>query len=53
MQIQANLPDTLPGQNVVMILFGEVLIDNAGGELPPTLSGTMTAWWARARMASQ
>jgi hypothetical protein len=43
LRLQANLPDTLPGQNVIMLLFGEVVIDNAGGELPPRLTGTITA----------
>jgi len=31
MQIQANLPDALPGQNVTFLLFGDVEIENAGG----------------------
>lgn len=30
MQVQANLPDTLPGQNVTILLFGDVEINNAG-----------------------
>lgn len=30
MQIQANVPDTLPGQNVTFVLFGNVEILNAG-----------------------
>ena len=29
MQLQANLPDTLPGQNVTFLLFGDVEIQNA------------------------
>jgi hypothetical protein len=29
MRIQANLPDTLPGQNVTFLLFGDVEIENA------------------------
>lgn len=29
MQVQANLPDTLPGQNVTFLLFGDVEIQNA------------------------
>src|SRR3990172_11422969 len=29
MKIQANLPDTLPGQNVTLLLFGDVEITNA------------------------
>lgn len=28
MELQANLPDTLPGQNVKFLLFGDVQIDN-------------------------
>ena len=29
MKLQANLPDTLPGQNVTFLLFGDVEIQNA------------------------
>jgi hypothetical protein len=29
MQLQANLPDTLPGQNVSVLLFGDVEVTNA------------------------
>lgn len=29
MKLQANIPDTLPGQNVTFLLFGDVVIDNA------------------------
>lgn len=29
MKIQANLPDTLPGQNVTMLMFGDVQLKNA------------------------
>ncbi len=32
MKIQANLPETLPGQNVTLILFGDVEITNAATE---------------------
>ncbi len=28
MKIQANLPDTLPGQNVIFLLFGNAVLDN-------------------------
>jgi PKD repeat protein len=31
MQVQANLPDALPGQNVTFILFGDVQMNNAVG----------------------
>jgi hypothetical protein len=30
LRIQANLPDTLPGQNVTMLVFGDVQIQNPG-----------------------
>lgn len=30
MRIQANIPDTLPGQNVTFLLFGDVSLSNAG-----------------------
>ncbi|MEZ4671811.1 MAG: SH3 domain-containing protein [Anaerolineae bacterium] len=29
MKIQANIPDTLPGQNVTLLLFGDVQMENA------------------------
>lgn len=29
LRLQANLPDTVPGQNVTFLLFGDVQIDNA------------------------
>ena len=29
MKVQANIPDTVPGQNVTFLLFGDVVIDNA------------------------
>lgn len=32
LRLQANLPDTLPGQNVTMLVFGDVVLENAGGE---------------------
>lgn len=41
MQVQANLPDTLPGQNVTMVAFGDVSLTNAISspiELTATLS---------------
>lgn len=31
MRLQANLPDTLPGQNVTFLLFGDVQLDNLSG----------------------
>lgn len=36
MRLQANIPDTLPGQNVTFLLFGDVQITNAAqGNLAP------------------
>lgn len=34
MELQANIPDTLPGQNVTFILFGDVEIEDADGSTP-------------------
>jgi hypothetical protein len=34
MRLQANLPDTLPGQNVTFLLFGDVQVDNAATDAP-------------------
>jgi len=42
MKIQANLPDTIPGQNVTMLLFGDVYIENQAEMLPDPLPGTIT-----------
>lgn len=33
LKAQANLPDTLPGQNVVIVLFGDVALENVGVEV--------------------
>jgi hypothetical protein len=46
MKVQANLPDTLPGQNVTFLLFGDVEIENAavgGGmvKLPVSATGNI------------
>ncbi len=38
MKVQANLPDTLPGQNVSFVLFGDVQIENAVGAVPAALA---------------
>ncbi len=32
MKVQANLPDTLPGQNVTFLLFGDVKVENAASD---------------------
>lgn len=42
MQVQANLPDSLPGQNVTFILFGDVQIENAVGT-PVEIEGELVA----------
>lgn len=42
MQLQANLPDTLPGQNVTMIAFGDVSLTNAISA-PVELSSTLSS----------
>ncbi len=41
MQVQANLPDTLPGQNVTFVLFGDVEIETVPA--PPELLATVSA----------
>lgn len=33
LKIQANLPDTLPGQNVTFLLFGNAILDNVTPEM--------------------
>lgn len=33
LQVQASLPDTLPGQNVTMIVSGDVSLENAGNAM--------------------
>lgn len=38
LKVQANLPDTLPGQNVTFLLFGDVSLDNA--QTPTTSSAS-------------
>lgn len=44
MKLQANLPDTVPGQNVTMLLFGDVEIQNEvdSNAQPITLMATAT-----------
>ncbi len=41
LQVQANLPDTLPGQNVTFLLFGDVHLTNAAN-VTETLAMTTT-----------
>ncbi len=44
--LQANLPETLPGQNVTFVLFGDVELENEVNPnevvIPPTFTGTAT-----------
>ncbi|MEO8394813.1 MAG: SH3 domain-containing protein [Chloroflexota bacterium] len=35
MKLQANLPNSLPGQNVSFLIFGDVQVQNAGGGASP------------------
>lgn len=41
MRVQANLPDSAPGQNVIMIVFGDTQVADAGG------NGPMQAFYMR------
>ncbi len=41
MKLQANLPDTLPGQNVTFLMFGDVTLQN--GVTPPAAGQTVLA----------
>lgn len=43
MKLQANLPDTVPGQSATMLLFGDVYVENQAEALPDPLSGIITA----------
>lgn len=38
MRVQANLPDTLPGQNVTILLFGDIRLENQGTAELPTIT---------------
>ena len=40
LRVQANLPDTAPGQNVTMLLFGDVQLENAVTNPTTTLDAT-------------
>ena len=33
LKLQANLPDTMPGQNVTFLVFGDTAINNASGDM--------------------
>jgi hypothetical protein len=43
LKLQANLPDTMPGQNVSMVLFGDIDITNRVLPAPPTIAMQATA----------
>ncbi len=43
MKLQANLPDTLPGQNVTFLMFGDVEIENAVEPAPDLATIEVTA----------
>ncbi len=47
MRLQANIPDTLPGQNVTFVVFGDVQVQNAVAPgaivVPNGLTGTATS----------
>jgi hypothetical protein len=47
MKLQANLPDTLPGQNVTFVLFGDVQITNAVSAENPEGFMPMQAFYLR------
>lgn len=52
LRAQANLPDTLPGQNVTLLLFGDVEISNQGGVSDESGSyGDMQAFYFRTGIA--
>jgi hypothetical protein len=44
MNVQANLPDTIPGQGIKFILYGDVAIKNASGSGTPQV-GPMQAFY--------
>src|SRR5450755_352909 len=33
LKVQANLPDTLPGQNVIFLVYGDTSIENTSGDM--------------------
>jgi hypothetical protein len=43
MRLQANLPDSLPGQNVTIVALGDVALTNSVANAGATLDVTMTA----------
>lgn len=51
MRLQANIPDTLPGQNVTFLLFGDVEITGADAEDTPPGSSPMQAFYLRTGVA--
>jgi hypothetical protein len=47
MKLQANLPETLPGQNVTFVLFGDIQITNAVSAENPDGFAPMQAFYLR------
>lgn len=44
MALQANLPDTLPGQNVLFVLYGDATIENDDQDVPDDFTAPMQAF---------
>jgi hypothetical protein len=47
LRLQANIPDTLPGQNVTFLLFGDVEITNASDDFADTDLAPMQAFYLK------
>lgn len=47
LQLQANIPDTLPGQNVTFLLFGDVQITDASDDFTDTDLTPMQAFYLK------
>jgi len=47
LQLQANIPDTLPGQNVTFLLFGDVEITDASDDFSDTDLAPMQAFYLK------
>ncbi|MBK8025861.1 MAG: SH3 domain-containing protein [Chloroflexi bacterium] len=53
MKIQANLPDSLPGENVTFLLFGDVEIENAANSVASIAVTTLNASNVRQRPSTE
>ncbi|MCB9452590.1 MAG: hypothetical protein H6672_14225 [Anaerolineaceae bacterium] len=51
MRLQANIPDTLPGQNVTFLLFGDVELTGVDAEDAPPGARPMQAFYLRTGVA--